>query len=88
MKKSNFRLENLFSRKFIVTMSCIFGAISLINSGAYIAGVCALVSSCAGYLVAEGVIDIKNIRKISELYDDCEAADITEDISDIKDFDL
>ena len=76
MDKKISRLENLFSRKFIISLSCIIGGISLIKSGAVLPGLGALVTACAGYLIAEGIIDMKNIEKLTEVY--------SEDTSDTK----
>lgn len=87
MNKKLSRLENLFSRKFIISLSCIIGGISLIKSGAFLPGVSAIITACAGYLVAEGLIDIKNIEKITALYQS-QTANTTENITDLENFDL
>ena len=90
MDKKVSRLENLFSRKFIISFSCILGGISLIRSGAVLPGLGALVTACAGYLVAEGFIDAKNIEKMIELYKESKdnKVEIKEDIHTIDDFKL
>lgn len=68
MDKKISRFTNLFSRKFIISLFCIIGGISLIKSGAVLPGLGALITACAGYLAAEGIIDIKNIEKMTGLY--------------------
>ena len=87
MDKKISRLENLFSRKFIISLSCIIGGISLIKSGAVLPGVGALITACAGYLVAEGLIDIKNIEKITALYNN-DTVQTEENIQILEDFKL
>ncbi|MBE7045951.1 MAG: hypothetical protein E7396_00900 [Ruminococcaceae bacterium] len=87
MNKKLSRFENLLSRKFIISLSCIIGGISLIKAGSFIPGMGAIITSCTGYLVAEGLIDIKNIEKISNIYKS-DKADVSENIEKLESFDL
>lgn len=87
MNKKISRLENLFSRKFIISLSCVIGGISLIKSGSFVPGMGAIITACTGYLVAEGLIDIKNIERISKIYKS-DKADVSGNIEKLESFDL
>ena len=87
MNKKFSRLENLFSRKFIISLFCVIGGMSLIKAGSFIPGVGAIITACAGYLAAEGIIDVKNIDKMSDMYK-ADKAELNENIVKLEGFDL
>ena len=59
-------LKKLTSRKFLVSAAGIVSGVALIVSGNETEGVAAIVASVLGYLVAEGYIDAKAVKAVTD----------------------
>ncbi len=59
-------LKKLLSRKFLVSAAGIASGIALIASGNEAEGVAAIIASVIGYLVAEGYIDAKAVKTVTD----------------------
>lgn len=60
----------LTSRKFWVAVAGIVSGIVLIVNGNTVEGVSTLIASVVGYLVAEGIIDAKKVKTITDTVED------------------
>ena len=62
--------NKLTSRKFWVAVAGIVSGIVLIANGNTVEGVSTLIASVVGYLVAEGIIDAKKVKTITDTVED------------------
>ncbi len=63
-------ISKLSSRKFWVAAVGIISGIVLIINGNTVEGASTLIASVVGYLVAEGIIDAKKVKTITDTVED------------------